>query len=491
MFTTFCILLLYMFTNKFWIMLQSKKNVNLKSNVKPITLETNSDYFVLAIKSINKKGLAKLYIRYIKNRKVNYLSLDKEINPDWLTGQWLNDSTPVYFRYEVALIIKKIHDFIVNYVDTYHETPSFEQVKEFHTGKIDTVTEAFNFSETKDYTFDKVARQCILELSIKKKYEPTTLRTYEEQLNVFNMYLAFKGFNINLLHIREVNNFKLLKDFELYLFTYKRQHVQFLKENKFSTQTVFDEVLRKKFEKWYDKLDTKYAIKTSTVINVLSFVKKILNYAHQNEIVTNTDFKKIEIPNQQFNTVVAFNKEDIDYLKGLYFFSKKHLEYCRTIYLALFYSGVRMSDLFVLDVDNVLEENGDICLKGANVKNDATFFRPLCDEGGLFFKKIKEERIKQNKTTLFDKISASSLNQNLKTIFANYDRKIIYNGKSTYLRECISVHTFRKTRITWDARKDMDLAQVLSGHKTARAFKRYCADMEEKEILERYKKTMK
>jgi integrase len=464
-----------------------KKGLGVTANTDYLLLSKKSQHFILAIKGVSKKtNLANLYLRYIFKRKVNYLNLKVIVEPQWLDGHWLDTNvTPIQVQYEVAVIVKKLDDFITSYLEENGTLPEFNILKEFSEGKVKTAKEAIRKIENNNFDFFTIKDKCLKQQFASKQITKSTLSLYNTYYNVFKRFLLYKG--LDTITVTQINNLQFLKEFEEYLFSYKSYQVKFLESKGLDKETIFDDRLRNEFDKYLSKIEEREYSKTATVNNILNSVIKILQYSFDIDVLDNETFKKYKVPTIKQKEIVAFQQEDIQYIKSLNFFSNRTLRNFKIIVLAAFYSGLRSSELWELSSDNIFidENNPKNCyLKGKDIKNKTTFFRPLTGDGLVFFKKLKEET--KDKSKCFKKLYTAQTSVYLKRLLENYDKQIMYGGELVYFKDVVKFHDLRKGRITEDVKiYGSDVAKRISGHKS-RAFDRYVDIHREKDILDMF-----
>lgn len=224
----------------------------------------------------------------------------------------------------------------------------------------------------------------------------------------------------------------------------------------------------------------------STIGKHFKNIRLMLKSAEQKSLKTNADFSLFHIREEKTENIIL-TEEEIGRIHDLDLTGDLRLENCKNMFLIQLHTGMRFSDVCMLNNSNVNLGNGTISIHMQKTSEALTI--PIHPR----IRNIFEQQ------QFCHPISNAKYNQYLKEIgkLAGIDTvveiKRVKAGRRMLLREpkwnFITSHTARRTFCSLLFQKGVDsqLIRTFSGHKTETAFQRYiCLTVEQKsEMLKR------
>lgn len=224
----------------------------------------------------------------------------------------------------------------------------------------------------------------------------------------------------------------------------------------------------------------------STIGKHFKNIRLMLKSAEQKSLKTNADFTLFHIREEKTENIIL-TEDEIGRIHDLDLSDDLRLENCKNMFLIQLHTGLRFSDVCMLNSDNVNLDSGTISIHMQKTSEALTV--PI-------HPRIRDIFEKQQ---FCHPISNAKYNQYLKEIgrLAGIDTvveiKRVKAGRRMLLREpkwnFITSHTARRTFCSLLFQKGVDsqLIRAFSGHKTETAFQRYiCLTVEQKsEMLKR------
>jgi integrase len=215
-------------------------------------------------------------------------------------------------------------------------------------------------------------------------------------------------------------------------------------------------------------------LNNTTIAKALSTLKTFLNYAIDEGIEVNLNYKAFKIKSEKLE-VIALEQPELDSLIELDLSNNKRLEKVRDIFLFACATGLRFSDVQQLKREHLDKEFINLVIK--KTKTGLTI--PLNTISANILDKY------QSLNKPLPAISNQKVNEYIKEVceMAGINKQIEivrFHGKkkvtNTYPKyELISFHNARKTFVTLSLEKGMSAEEVMtiSGHEDYKSFKRY------------------
>jgi len=215
-------------------------------------------------------------------------------------------------------------------------------------------------------------------------------------------------------------------------------------------------------------------LNNTTIAKALSTLKTFLNYAIDEGIEVNLNYKAFKIKSEKLE-VIALEQPELDSLIELDLSNNKRLEKVRDIFLFACATGLRFSDVQQLKREHLDNEFINLVIK--KTKTGLTI--PLNTISANILDKY------QSLSKPLPAISNQKVNEYIKEVceMAEINKQIEivrFHGKkkvtNTYPKfELISFHNARKTFVTLSLEKGMSAEEVMtiSGHEDYKSFKRY------------------
>jgi site-specific recombinase XerD len=282
---------------------------------------------------------------------------------------------------------------------------------------------------------------------------------------------------------------RLFKRFELYTSTFKKGfRISFdIIDNKFLTNIeeyyriehklynshkfIFDEVLNSRRPR----------IKgNNTIIASMIKISSFIHWAMDEGFINKDPFKNYKIGEAQYGTPVYISIEERNLLYEFDFSKSPKIELIRDIFIFHCFIGCRVSDLFNLTKNNIINNSIEYIARKTLENRPFTVSVPLSKAAFDILKKYDNPYSDR----IFPKISLNQYNNNIKIAFkiAGLNRKVVVLDKHTgapitaELWTQAASHMARRTFIgnIYKFVKDPNLIGALSGHKEgSKAFVRY------------------
>lgn len=232
----------------------------------------------------------------------------------------------------------------------------------------------------------------------------------------------------------------------------------------------------------------------------LSALKNVFNYLESNKLIKDNPIKN-QVRKKPDKTKISnrLDSEEVceleEVLKNGYIFKSKHEEHSfnrlqlrnMCIFSILIYTGIRISELISLDINDV---NLDKCCITVYRKNNKIQEIPYPYEVSKYieeyitYRKSLKSVNKVNEKALF-------ISQKHNRISSQMVRVLLkkYASKTNMNPSDISCHTFRRTFLSsfYNASKDIRMVAKIGGHSVATAAK-YYADVEDERLREEISK---
>jgi len=265
---------------------------------------------------------------------------------------------------------------------------------------------------------DKYIDEFIKYLEKEKRYPSTTLNSYKRDLNNYYSYLTLKKINYKLINKDEI-----------------REYLKYLDNLKYSK---------------------------STISRMLSSLRHFYSYLEINNIVNNNNFKLIRNPKKEkklpnFLQIDELNKifDSLDTSTPLGIRNRLIIE-------LLYATGVRVSELTEIKLNNIDISNKEIRIIGKGSKERIVFFGEYAEKYLKLYLNNSRNKLLKNKTSeyLFINNTGTKLTSRGVELIVN---KIV---EDISLKHHISPHTLRHTFATDMLNNGADLKSVqeLLGH---------------------------
>lgn len=201
----------------------------------------------------------------------------------------------------------------------------------------------------------------------------------------------------------------------------------------------------------------------NSISRKLSAIRSFYNYLLKENIIKINHFKEISNP-KKAKTLPKYAKDN-DLEKMFASFNKeKPLDQRNSLILEMLYAtGIRVSELTNIKLNDIDKHNNSIKILGKGSKERIVFYGSFCEDAlNLYLKDGRAKLLKKNNDYLF-------LNKNGKKLSERYIREIINKTvKNCEINYHISPHTLRHTFATDMLNAGADLMSVkeLLGHST-------------------------
>jgi integrase len=229
---------------------------------------------------------------------------------------------------------------------------------------------------------------------------------------------------------------------------------------------------------FYDRFLT-HLIETKELTNnsaykLIGILKIFLNWAYDRGINQCSQFKKFKIKEDKIE-IISLTEDELTTLYNLDLKDNKRLERARDLFLFGCHTGGRFGDLVKLERDDI--RNGKWMLRTGKTRDILEI--PLDDYALSLLARYSEEekplpRLSNQKLNAYIKevCKKAEFNEILRTTRYKGSKPIV---KDSAKWELITVHTARRTYITYMLNQDVSIHTVMSisGHKSYKTFKKY------------------
>jgi len=215
-------------------------------------------------------------------------------------------------------------------------------------------------------------------------------------------------------------------------------------------------------------------LNNTTIAKALSTLKTFLNYAIDEGIEVNLNYKTFKIKSEKLE-VIALEQNELQSIIDLDLSDNKRLDKVRDIFVFACATGLRFSDVQQLKREHL--DNGFINLVVKKTKTGLTV--PLNTISASILDKYSElhkplPAISNQKVNEYIKevCEIAGINKQIEIVRFHGSKKVV---KTSPKYELISFHTARKTFVTLSLERGMSAEEVMtiSGHEDYKSFKRY------------------
>lgn len=276
---------------------------------------------------------------------------------------------------------------------------------------------------------------------------------------------------------------KRVADNTIVTYRHTLQHIEKFKGNKL-IDTINKDNFYTPFLEYCETAGRKgKPLSTNSIGQFIRLIKFFMNYALSQGWTKNTKFKEFETPQEEVESIYL-NSEEIEKIYRLPpdAFKQKSMEHTKDLFCAGCWTGLRISDLRTLSLDDIIERNGEKRIQVITRKTKKKVTIPL--------NWIVEEVL--NKYQGMPPVRQSAiLNIHIKKIceMAGIDSLEIasINGEKKRKYEMVSMHTARRSFCTNCYLMRVPTATIMniSGHTSESSFKKYIrvSDEEHSDIL--------
>ena len=218
----------------------------------------------------------------------------------------------------------------------------------------------------------------------------------------------------------------------------------------------------------------------SSIAQIFKNLKVFVNWSNLHEF-SNLKIVKTDVRDNQ-KTKVSLNIEEIELLYSYSGFKKKRLEKIRDMFILLCTTGLRVSDLSSIKIQNL--KNGVLTV--TNSKTNFMVKIPLNKYSGAILEKYNYKTQAPNSTAMFNTdikliCRVVGINDIIETVTVSKGIKTVELLQKWRL---ISSHTGRRTFITNSIRKGVshEIIMKISGHRSYSSFYKY-VQLEDEDVL--------
>lgn len=332
------------------------------------------------------------------------------------------------------------------------------------------------------------------------KYKKETVEEKKTLLSLYEYYLEMHP----LSDIRIRNNkvvMRVLQRYELFVrLTHPRKRKFTLYIDDVDNAMLHDiwkyvkneHIYRDNYPELFEKAPEKRPSKPrgeNTLIDYFCKIRTFFRWCYDNGLTQNRPFDKFHLDEPVYGTPVFITLEERDKLLDTDFSDNNRLEMQRDIFVFQTLIGSRVSDLYALTRDNIINDAIEYIAGKTVDGNPRTIRVPLNSISRAILAKYKNHKnIKGN--SIFPFTTQQDYNEDIKEVFkyAGLDRMVTILNPTTRrqeqkkLYEVASSHMARRTFVgnLYLETKDKGLVATLSGHDpNSDAFNRYWAPNEE------------
>ncbi len=270
--------------------------------------------------------------------------------------------------------------------------------------------------------------------------------TNEELVNEFKDYLKFE----KMLSHNTINSY--IRDITIFFDYTKSKKINVL-------GITYEEILDllKKFHEKYNE---------STISRILSSIRSFYRFALKNDLIQCNPFYEIKNPRKAYNLLTILDEKEVqDFLDSIPYSSKLQLR-DRAMFELLYSSGLRVSEIVNLKLNDIDYENSILRFVGKGSKERIVPIGKISQEFLLTYIKAarskihpKNENRKSNEYVFLNKNGDKLTRQGFWKILKSYEKKISPQ-KNIY------PHLFRHSFATHMLQNgaDLRLVQELLGH---------------------------
>lgn len=332
------------------------------------------------------------------------------------------------------------------------------------------------------------------------KYKKETVEEKKTLLSLYEYYLEMHP----LSDIRIRNNRVVMRVLERYEFfvrlTHPRKRKFTLYVDDVDNAMLHDiwkyvqneHIYRDNYPELFEKTPEKRASKPrgkNTIIDYFCKIRTFFLWCYENGLTQNRPFDKFHIEEPVYGTPVFITLEERDKLLDTDFSDDKLLEMQRDIFVFQTLIGCRVSDLYALTRNNIINDAVEYIAGKVVDGNPRTIRVPLNSISRSILEKNKNHKdIKGN--SIFPFTDQQDYNEDIKEVFkrAGLDRMVTILNPTTRKQEqkrlydVASSHMARRSFVgnLYLETKDKGLVATLSGHNpNSKSFNRYLAPNEE------------
>ena len=356
-----------------------------------------------------------------------------------------------------------------------------------------------------------------IEKEIKKFYKPTRKNTIPKEESFFDVmekYLSThklseprrKNFKVIIRCLRRFELFKRKKDHKGFKLSFASMSLDVLRQIEDFLKNEKDVFL--KHPEIYEEFpySAKVAIKTpkrkrpqtldeegsivpkgmpkprgqNTIADIMLRFRSFMIWANDNEYTTNDQFKHYKVGEIVYGTPIYISNDERNKLLEADLSDNKELEIQRDIFVFQCLIGCRVSDLYKMTYNNIIDDAIEYIPRKTKEERAITVRVPLNKAAKQLIAKYQD----YERTTLFPFNTEQDYNRKIKEAFkrAGLDRMVTILDQQTReevqkpLCEVASSHMARRSFIgnIYKKVKDPNLVGALSGHKEgSKAFARY------------------
>lgn len=224
-------------------------------------------------------------------------------------------------------------------------------------------------------------------------------------------------------------------------------------------------------------LENSHRLADSTLDNTRKYIKSFFNWLYDQEIIDRNPFNKIKPIKKVEKKKEALDMQEVRALKRASQDNPKK----KAVLYTLLATGLRVSELVHLNIDDVNFSKGEITVYAQKTKEWRT----------VFINKKTSRVLKKYLNTREDDEPALFLNRNQKRMRSASAQTVVKSlAKKTKIKKKVTVHIFRKTLASTLSNNGMDATKIayIMGHSSSRTTERYyiCNNIEQ--IKEQYLK---
>lgn len=318
-------------------------------------------------------------------------------------------------------------------------------------------------SDAIDNGIDPIIDYVLLELEKNKEYEQRSNRV--DLFKTLELYIEEKAPHVSK---DQVKDYKTL-----------RKHLTNFKE--YSSQPVtFRNINLKFYNEFMDYLfykavkpDGSVGLVTNSAGKVIRLLKGFINYQIAKGVIPTIDLKNFKVVEEETDAIYL-NENELRAIYKLDLSSDKELEEIRDIFIVGCYTGLRYSDLSMLNSEHIDLVNENINIKQRKVHKAVII--PMIDYVPDILKKYNYELPKVSSYKFNERVKELGqkikLNQKVEVVRKKGNQRITEISKKW---ELISSHTCRRSFCTNMYLSGFPAEELMriSGHKSPTAFMRY------------------